>query len=173
MAWRVRGWYWSAIKLLGTLKSLRGPRDVLFFFRVLGFAACVPALMRLRVSHLQHILYRPAAGTPDTARVEQIIAYVAAIMRLGRPFIRRGCLTRGVTLCYFLRSAGLDVSLSFGIGHEGDQFVGHCWLARDGEPIFERRDPRCQFKEVFRIPLDSNVSTIGLQPENTGRKAAR
>jgi hypothetical protein len=70
----------------------------------------------------------------------------------GWPAVRPGCLTRGVTLYVFLRRAGMDVALSFGMGKPGKEFAGHCWLVMDGEPILERRDPRPVFTEMYRIP---------------------
>jgi hypothetical protein len=70
--------------------------------------------------------------------------------------VRRGCLTRGITLYYFLRRAGADVSLAFGMSTNGEPFVGHCWLVEAGEPFLERKDPRETFTEVYRIPYDAN-----------------
>lgn len=75
--------------------------------------------------------------------------------RIGRPLVRSGCLTRGVTLYWFLRRAGLEVELRFGLDPDdaGDLTDGHCWLTLDGEPYLEPRDPRPRFTEVYRLPL--------------------
>ena len=75
--------------------------------------------------------------------------------RVGHPFVRGGCLTRGVTLFWFLRRAGVDVELCFGLDPaDGDGTDGHCWLVRDGQPFLERADPRPRFAEIFRLPLE-------------------
>jgi hypothetical protein len=78
---------------------------------------------------------------------------VLAALRVGRPLVRRGCLTRGITLYYFLRRAGADVRLCFGLGavDGGDGFDGHCWLVLAGEPYLEPRDPRPLYTEMYRF----------------------
>jgi len=135
----------------------------LFALHVFLFAAfAVPLLLRRRIDRLAPLIEPaatpqppPAATAATTATTEAVNALVERIDRLllaGRPFIRSGCLTRGVTLYYFLRRAGADVSLRFGMGEIDGSFSGHCWIDRDGEPLAERRDPRPLFVEMFRIP---------------------
>ena len=77
--------------------------------------------------------------------------WVDAVIRRGQPLVRPGCLTRGVTLYYALRRAGDDVSLCFGVGFDGGETTGHCWLDKDGEPLLERADPLSRFTEVVRL----------------------
>lgn len=123
--------------------------------RVLLFAAAVvPWLLRARkLSDLPRWLEPdgPLPPAPDRAALEALARRLDRLLRLGRPLVRSGCLTRGVTLYRFLRRAGADVSLRFGMGRVGDEFSGHCWLALDGEPFAEPRDPRLTFTETWRI----------------------
>jgi hypothetical protein len=79
--------------------------------------------------------------------------------RIGRPLVGSGCLTRGLTLYWFLRRAGLDVELRFGLdpAHDGDLTDGHCWLTLDGAPYLEPRDPRPRFTELYRLPLATSA----------------
>ena len=85
--------------------------------------------------------------------VRRTIELVESVLLLGRPLVQPGCLTRGVTLHYFLRRAGVDVRLCFGIGHpDGKKIAGHCWLEVDRRPFLERCDPRAVFVETYRIP---------------------
>jgi hypothetical protein len=59
-----------------------------------------------------------------------------------------------VTLFWFLRRAGLDVELRFGLDPApGAEVDGHCWLTLDGEPYLEKQDPRPLFAEIYRLPL--------------------
>jgi hypothetical protein len=62
-------------------------------------------------------------------------------------------LTCGITLYYFLKRAGADVDLCFGLGavDGGDGFDGHCWLVLAGEPYLEPRDPRPLYTEMYRF----------------------
>lgn len=149
----MRSWWSRVAKRLDGLRELRRPGDVALFLSIFGFAVATPVLLRLKLLRLQSLLEpKGAAPTPDLARVQKIGCYVDLALRLGRPLVRSGCLTRGLTLYYFVRRAGLEVTLCFGLGNLEDQFVGHCWLVKDGEPFMETRDPRPRFTEVYRIP---------------------
>jgi hypothetical protein len=79
------------------------------------------------------------------------------MLQAGRPLVRRGCLTRGVTLYYCLRRAGVDVGLTFGMGRVdgGDGFDGHCWLVKGGEPYLEARDPRDHYVPMYSFPCSA------------------
>ena len=68
-----------------------------------------------------------------------------------RPIVRSGCLTSGVTLYRFLRRAGADVSLRFGVGLVDGAFAAHCWIVYRGEPLAEQRDPRGVFTEMWAM----------------------
>jgi hypothetical protein len=92
-------------------------------------------------------------GTP-----EKIIAYVDSVFQACGPFIRRGCLTRGITLYYFLRRAGVNVTLCFGIGKVENVFAGHCWLVRDDRPFLESSDPRLMFTPIYSISGEGSPS---------------
>jgi hypothetical protein len=106
--------------------------------------------MRLKLPRLRLLLEpRNPIAVAEPATVRQIATYVEYVLMAARPLVRPGCLTRGLTLYYFLRRAGLDVHLCFGIGKVDEEFVGHCWLLKDGQPFMEARDPAPVFKEVY------------------------
>jgi hypothetical protein len=125
--------------------------DVFLFFQVLFFAAAVPFLLRLKLSRVETLLEPRIPSSADRDRLEQITEYVETAIRAGRPLVRPGCLTRGVTRYYFFRRNGLDVSLCFGMGQVQEEFVGHCWLVKDGVPFMEARDPQPLYVEMYRI----------------------
>jgi hypothetical protein len=129
----------------------RSNRDVFLFLQILFFAAVVPILLRLKLWRVEALLEPKIQGTAERDRVEQIAAYVEIAIREGRPLIHAGCLTRGVTRYYFLRREGLDVSLCFGVGRLQEEFVGHCWLVKDGVPFLETQDPRPVYTVMYRI----------------------
>jgi len=142
-----------------SLSALHSPRDAILFARVATFAATVPLLMRFPLPRLAALLTRPprrprAGALEVEVEVERLERLVALAPRVARPLVRTGCLTRGLTLYRFLRRAGLDVELRFGVDPRSvDAADGHCWLALGDEPFLEREDPRPRFVEVWRLPL--------------------
>lgn len=149
----MNSWFSKANDKLLPLAELRTSTETLFFVRVLLFAACVPLLLRLRLTTLQLLLepkFEPPPASDDD--IVKIIHCVENAIRVGKPLVRPGCLTRGVTNYYFLKRAGADVTLCFGIGRVGEEFAGHCWLTAQGEPIFEATDPRIRFARTYCIP---------------------
>jgi hypothetical protein len=120
--------------------------------RIALFAAAVPLLARIPVRRLASVL-EPADPKfeVDALQTERIIRLTGLVCRYGRPLIARLCLTRGFTLYFFLRRAGVDASLVFGLGKVNDAFSGHCWLVRDGKPYLETTDPRPIFAAIHSI----------------------
>ena len=146
----------SARSRLGALRELRGPREVLTFVQIELFAAAVPLVTRMPLPRLAALLGAVPARqrTPSDEQVARLDRMVALAPRVGAPLVRTGCLTRGLTLFWFLRRAGLDVELRFGIDPTpGSEIDGHCWLTLKGEPFLEKRDPRVRFAETYRLPI--------------------
>jgi hypothetical protein len=150
------------------LGELRGTHEAVLFIGVVMYAAAVPLLMRLPLTRSAALLTRdPQRRTPRPGEVERLDRLIELAPIVAHPLVRRGCLTRGVTLYWFLRRAGIDVELRFGLDPGGDRLDrsgdrlnpggdyeadGHCWLTLGGEPYLERLDPRPRFVEVYRIP---------------------
>lgn len=131
---------------------VRWLEDALLLGRIAVFAALVPLLMRLPVRSVGRFVEPRRAPLHVRAGQEQrIVRFVELALRGGRPIIRSSCLTRGLTRYYFLRRAGVDVSLVFGVGRPTVGFSGHCWLVKDGVPHLESQDPRDIFTETYRI----------------------
>ena len=138
--------------------SARDPGP-LFDLRVLLFAILVvPRLRRLPPAELARRLEPPEGTRPDpplsAEAAEALGRRIDRLLQRARPLVRPGCLTRGITRYRFLRRAGADVALCFGLtrregGVAGD---GHCWLTLAGQPLAERRDPRPVYLETFRLP---------------------
>jgi len=125
----------------------------LFALRVAVFAATVPLIMRLPLDWVARWV-APSGSRVSEPAPEAVLALVASIDRCiarSRPLVRCGCVVRGVTLYRFLRRAGADVSLRFGIGLIDGELAGHCWIVYRGEPLAERRDPRPLFTETWAM----------------------
>jgi len=143
-------------RLAARLGQVRSASDVLLLGQIAVLAALVPALMRLPLPRLARLLALADRGPrprPDAARERHVLALVSLVLDLGRPALRPTCLTWGLTRYVALRQAGAEVDLLFGLGQGPDQqFGGHCWLVRDGQPLLETQDPRLWFAEIFRLP---------------------
>ena len=96
---------------------MRHISNAFLFLRIFAFAAVVPYLLRLKLRKVGSILEpgRNSVPVPEDS-VQKITGYVETAIRRGQPFVRRGCLTRELTRYYFLRRAGMDVALCFGMG---------------------------------------------------------
>lgn len=135
------------------LGVVRGPADALLLLRVTGVAALVPAAMRLPLPKLTALIRprrRPRRPAPP-GYVERVVAAVDAARIAGYPVVRQGCLTRAVTLYWFLARAGVPVELRFGIARTAEA-DGHAWLAVDGAAYLEKTDPAPQFTVTYRVP---------------------
>jgi hypothetical protein len=133
---------------------LDGAGERLLFLRTCVLAPFVPVVMRMPLPWVSRLM---TARLRSSRKVESIPPErVAQIVELAQsrahPFVRAGCLTRGVSLLWLLRRRGVDVELAFGIGAPTDHDHGHCWLVLDGEPYLERREFGDRFIEVWRIP---------------------
>lgn len=133
-------------------------RQLWLLVRVLCFGTIMPALKRLGWVRLQSLLERrfPDLGEtgPLSAPGRHILQGIDDAFDLGRPFICGACLCRGLSRYYFLRRAGIDVALCFGIplrDHVVSAGPGHCWLEYQGKPILEKKDPRDGFITVHRF----------------------
>jgi hypothetical protein len=141
------------------LRQLRGPREWSLCARALLFALAVPLVARLKLSTWSRWLERRIEAAPlrDAGRqpYETVLQCVDSALALGTPCVRSTCLVRGLTRYFFLRRAGLDLSLCFGATLKNGQLVpapGHCWLEKDGQPFLEPGDPRPNFLPIYRLP---------------------
>ena len=133
-------------------RALRSPSELLLALRVLLVALAVPLIARLPLPRQEAILEPRTNPRPDPRREAWLVENVDRILSVARPFVRPGCLTRGLTHYYFLRRAGVDVQLRYGLATPVGESDGHCWLVRDGEPFLERADPRELYVETYRLP---------------------
>jgi hypothetical protein len=132
--------------------KLRSVSNAVLLLRVFAFAAAVPYLLRLKLPRVARALEsKRNPAVLQEGSVGKIVAFVEIAIRRGRPLVRPGCLTRGLTRYYFLRRAGMDVALCFGMGRVDNNFVGHCWLVSGEKPFLEIEDPRPRYIEMYRI----------------------
>ena len=141
---------------LWPLKRIRTLSEFGLFTYVVVFASCVPILMRLPLPWLARVVTRaPRRRRVSAQEVDRLAEFVSLAPVVASPAVRNGCLTRGITLYWFLRRAGMPVELRFGLDPASTSAGadGHCWLTLDGAPFLERVDPRDHFSELYCFPL--------------------
>lgn len=136
------------------LRTFRGlPRDeALFVARVGLVSALVPAGLAGSLRRAVDRTALPGSGlpVPEPARQVELVDRVLAVDR--GPF-RPNCVRRSLVLARYLRRAGQDPEICFGVKPEArpeGRFDGHAWLELDGEPLAEREDPRPRYRVMFR-----------------------
>lgn len=151
-------WPESALLSSGSTEQLRRTPPVSLLLRLTAVAIAAPYLARSGLPRLQRMLEPKTPKTPKgtadgrgTVLIDEYGRWVDAIVRRGHPIVRTGCLTRGITLYYGLRRAGVEVSLCFGMGSDGGERVGHCWIDLDGAPQLEGVEPTTKFTPVARL----------------------
>ena len=108
-------------------------------------AAVMPLLVdMLSLPMLVRLLTPPAWWRPyRRASVRQMLDAVQR--RLARPINmrRRACLRRSLVLYHFLRLAGRQASIEFGVfspSAETKRMHGHCWVSMDGQAVTDERN---------------------------------
>lgn len=116
---------------------------------IVVFAVATRLIARIPPARLQRLLEprrtRPADAEVVAARVERVLSRT-------QPMLRHTCLTRGLTRYFFLRRAGAEVELVFGLGEVDGRPEGHCWIVRDGAVYREADDPRAHFEPIYVMP---------------------
>ena len=154
----MRNWLPRIGRRVAAFRHLRGFGEWWLFARVFLFAAALPLLFRLKLPLVTRLLDARTGGGDATAAPQEqdfIIRCIEWAMLAGRPLIRPNCLTRGVTRYFFLRRAGVNVSLCFGAAWRQGEFIaapGHCWLVKEDKPYLEMRDPLLCFVPIYTLP---------------------
>lgn len=153
--------FWSrATRRVRRVRAAGREADWLLLAQMTAFGAAVPLLMRMKVPHLQRLLGRGRRHSDaEAVNTAAVLRHFTLARGVAAPLVGSGCLTRGLTLYYFLRRRGVDVNLTFGMARIDGRFIGHCWLARQGVPFLERDDPRQHYAPVFTMPLDPSIRT--------------
>lgn len=147
-------------KLKRTVAALRRVdwrQDGWLFLRMATLATLTPLLMRGRLDRVSRWLTvtpttLPPAPWSQEVELARRLRCMAVLMAVGRPLLQPRCLTRGVTLYYFLRRSGLPVELHFGVQQRNTSFTGHCWLVLAGQPFAEPGDPTVAYTTVYKLP---------------------
>lgn len=129
--------------------------DTLLLGRIVVFALLLPLALRRRdlTSLASFVEPRRSRGVASESLADKTLRYADAVC--ASRLIRAECLVRGLTRYYFLRRAGVSLSLVFGMGTVEGRLIGHCWLVRDGRPFREPIDPGPCYVPFLTFPVVS------------------
>lgn len=133
---------------------LRGLREWQLFIGLCLTAPFVPLLMRRPLPSISRLLTRYHSRVARGLEPERVVEVVETAQQFGHPIVRRGCLTRGVSLFALLHDRPGDWRLCFGMGGDADDHFGHCWIERDGEAFLDPVErPAERFPPLFAFPM--------------------
>ncbi len=132
-------------------KNFSSVQDAVLFMQMFSLVTVLPAMLKLlSIPRLMKLLTPRDMTIPlnhDTFEVrDKIVKYADYI--LGRSFwiFKSTCLKRSLVLYHFLRRAGINVQICFGVRYKEDsprkgsskELEGHAWLLCMGEIFLER-----------------------------------
>lgn len=136
------------------MRQIEGPVDALAHICVAFLAIGFTIVLRLKLSRplLKWLKSVPRGkNIPFTGKLETIVRRTDNVLLLGQPLIRSECLARSCLLYYQMKRAGADVDIRFGVAMQGTKLRSHCWLLVNGDPTYERFDPRVEYKSLFNL----------------------
>lgn len=126
---------------------MRGPSYV----AILGFACLSRLLARLSPVRLERLLTVAQQRTEEGGDASASLR-IERVLERSEPLLRHTCLTRSLTRYYFLRRAGADVRIIFGVGQVNGRQEGHCWVLVDGALYGDDPNVVARFLPMWKIP---------------------
>ena len=122
--------------------------------RMIVAYVAVSALARLLPLPRAFALISPRLGSRGEGqeRPNAIVNALDTLLVAGIPGIHPQCWRRAAVLHRFLRVAGIDTAIVFGVRTDGTRTVeAHAWVEREGAPFAEAADTK-GYQRVFEFP---------------------
>jgi hypothetical protein len=131
------------------LHQIRNPKDLLLLLQIAALASVLPLLLRwIKLRALLRVL-KPwnRVARVEGQQVDKIVRFTNFI--LGKGFTgKRTCLTKSLILYHFLKRAGVNVEINFGI-RKGKGLAGHSWLTYQGSPYLDNEESTRDFEVIY------------------------
>jgi len=140
-------------------------QEVLIFVRIFSLVTILPVMLRsLSLPGLMKMLTPLHAKFHRTPDMEEdrnnIVRFTDYILGLNFWIYRTTCLRRSLVLYHFLRLAGFDVKICFGIRYNGNlpdreikKLEGHAWLLYNGNIYLEKNaEAAGTYKVTYSFP---------------------
>ena len=134
--------------------AFRDPGRVWLMSRMAMAYIAISTLARLLPLPKAFSLISPrlAPGGGSSKPAGAIVNALDTLLTAKIPLIHPQCWRRAAVLHRFLRRAGIDTVIVFGVRPDGATAVqAHAWLERDGQPYAEALDTK-SYQRVFEFP---------------------
>lgn len=148
---------WLAFTVLPGLLVNKNQRGLWVEMRT--FCRALPEVMKRPLSELAHHITPIPQPCPLPEATIRTVADVVTLTERRSPLGL--CLRRSLTRYYFLRRAGIPVTVHFGAKlvpqNDSRKIAGHAWLSQNGRPYFEDEENWRDFTVMLTWP---EVETI-------------
>ncbi|MDX1428985.1 MAG: lasso peptide biosynthesis B2 protein [Rhodothermales bacterium] len=132
------------------------PGDWVRIARICGMLARIVALQkRVSVARLVASFDSAPAEQRDRIDIGRINWLTRGVLR--RLFSGRYCMKRSLILFHFLRKAGREARIVFGVTKEEGKLEGHAWVTVNGEPYAEE-GPVDKYTVTYVYPDSASTS---------------
>jgi hypothetical protein len=146
--------------------------EIQLFIGIFLFSTILPLLLKLlSVNSLMNLITPKKIKHYKEMSIEdlkgKLVRYTDYILALNFLIYKQKCLKRSIVLYHFLRKAGLNVSICFGVKFNKDvsgttskeRLEGHAWLEYNGEIYLERdKEMTGAYKITYRYPDENKGS---------------
>ncbi len=124
--------------------------DWVLMARICGMLGKILFLQkRVSVERLVVSFDAPRAPNPDRIDIGRINWLTRGVLR--RLFSSRYCMKRSLILFHYLRKAGREARIVFGVVKESGRLEGHAWVTVNGEP-FAEEGPVDRYTVTYTYP---------------------
>lgn len=131
------------------LHQIRNSKDLLLLLQITVLACLLPLLLRwVKLPTLLKVL-KPwnRTATVERKQVDKIVRFTNFIVGMGFTG-KRTCLKKSLLLYHFLRRAGVNVEMNFGI-RKAKGLIGHSWLTYQANPYLDDEKSTRDFEIIY------------------------
>ena len=129
---------------------------IVIFTEVFLLASLLPILLRL-FSLPSIMRYLTPAKTEDNEvpwKIDLIVKAVNKILGAGFFIYHPTCLKKSLILYHFLKKAGMNVVIHFGVRKRDGALDGHSWITKKGKRIYDNLDTVDDFSITYSYPQE-------------------
>lgn len=137
----------------GSLVKITG---IVIFAEVFLLASALPVLLRFfsLPSVMKYLTPEKSEENPLQWKINLIVNAVNKILGIGFFIFHPTCLKKSLILYHFLRKAGMNVVIHFGVKKNGCALDGHSWITKNGERLYDNLETVDDFSITYSYPQE-------------------